>query len=129
MVILEAISYYGSQSFTLHSPRASLPLYLFTCSSPHITSKEGDTLHPPIHFLLTLGVDITSHGLLFKGAIYQLLGCSSDGLNSQALFISYQLISVALHGSNFHPTVVYIYDLVEHILLIPKRKIPPNIFI
>ena len=36
--IYEAISYYGAQSFTLHSPKASLPLV--TCSSPHRTSKE-----------------------------------------------------------------------------------------
>ena len=31
--ILEAISNYGAQAFTLHSPRASRPL--ITCSSPH----------------------------------------------------------------------------------------------
>ena len=38
--IYEAISYYGTQAFDLHSPRASLPLV--TCSSPHRTSKEED---------------------------------------------------------------------------------------
>ena len=29
--ISEAISHYGAQSFALHSPRASLPIYLITC--------------------------------------------------------------------------------------------------
>ena len=51
------------------------------------------------------------------------------GLNPQALFLSYQLISVALHGSNFHPTAVYVPHSFEHIILLPKRKIPPYIFI
>ena len=51
MVIVEAISYYGVESFTLHSPRASLPFYLITCSSPHETSKDGDILHSLGHLL------------------------------------------------------------------------------
>ena len=85
--IFEAISDYGAQSFTLHSPMASLPL--ITCSSPHRISKEGDILHRPGLLLLTLGADITTHGLMFKDDIYQFLGCSSYGSNSQALFLSY----------------------------------------
>ena len=44
LTIYEAISYYGSQAFALHSPRASLPLV--TCSSTHRTGKEEDFLHP-----------------------------------------------------------------------------------
>ena len=40
LYIFEAISDYGAQAFTLHSPSASLPL--ITCSSPHRTSKEED---------------------------------------------------------------------------------------
>ena len=47
--------------------------------------------------------------------------------NPQAPFLSYQLISVALHGSGFHPTAVYISDLVEHTILLPKMNIPPYI--
>ena len=81
LVLSEAISDYGSQAFVLHSPKASLPLV--TCSSPCRTSKEENILHPLGHLLLTLGDDFTSHGLIFKAAIYQLLGCSSHGLNSQ----------------------------------------------
>ena len=50
--ISEAISDYGAQSFALNSPSASLPL--ITCSSPHITSKEEDILHPPEHLGLSL---------------------------------------------------------------------------
>ena len=53
LVIYEAISDYGAQSFTLHTPRASLPLV--TCSSPHITSKEEDIMYLLGHLLLTLG--------------------------------------------------------------------------
>ena len=86
-------------------------------------------MHPPGHLLLTLGADITSYGLIFKDEIYRLLGCSSHGLNSQALLLSYQLILIALHGSSFHLATVYISDSVEHILLLPKRKIPPDIII
>ena len=84
--IYEAISDYGAQAFALHSPKTSLPL--ITCSSPHRTSKEGDILHPPGHLLLTLGADFTTHGLLFKAEIYQVLGCSSHGMNSQELLLS-----------------------------------------
>ena len=114
---------------SLHCPRASLPIYLITCSSPHRTSKEGDILHSLGHFLLTIGVDFTSHGSLFKAAIYHSLGFYSHGLNSQAHFLSHQLISVSLHGSSFHLAIVYICDSVEHIILLPKRKIPPDIII
>ena len=81
LIISEAISDYGAQAFALHSPRASLPLYLITCSSPHRTSKDGDILHSPGHLLLTLGDDFTSHGLMFKDEIYQLFGISSHGSN------------------------------------------------
>ena len=72
VLISEARSYYGAQSFALHSPRASVPLV--TCSSPHRTSKEKDTVHPPRHFILTLGDDFTTHGFLFKDEIYHFLG-------------------------------------------------------
>ena len=102
---------YGAQAFTLYSPRDSLPLV--TCSSPHITSKEEDILHLLGHLILTLGDDFTTHGFLFKAAKYQFLECSTHCSNPQALFLSYQLISVSLHWSSFHPVVVYISDLVE----------------
>ena len=81
LVIYEAISYYGAQEFSLHIPRASLPIYLITCSSPHRTSKDGDILHSPGQLLLTIRDDFTSHGLMFKDEIYQLFGISSHGSN------------------------------------------------
>ena len=84
-------------------------------------------MHSHGHLLLTLGADFTSHRLMLKDEIYQFLGCSSHGSNSQALFLSYQLISVALHGSSFHLAVVYISNSVEHIIILPKRKIPLDI--
>ena len=121
--IYEAISYYVAHEFILHSPRASLPLV--TCSSPHRTSKEEDILHPLGHLLLIFGADFTTHGFLFKAATYQFLECSTHVSNPQALFLSYQLISIALHGSNFHPAAVYVPDSFEHILLLTKRNIPP----
>ena len=129
LIIYEDISYYGSQSFALHSPMDSLPIYLITCSSPHITSKDGDILHLPRHLLLTLGADFNSHGLMLKDEIYHIFGFSSHGSNSQAIFLSHWLISVALHGSNFHLATVYVPDSVEHIPLLPKRKIPLDIII
>ena len=61
LVIFEAILDYGSQSFALHSPMSSLPIYLITCSSPHRISKDGDILHSLGHLLLTLGSYFTSH--------------------------------------------------------------------
>ena len=125
MDIYEAISDYGAQAFALHSPRDSLPLV--TCSSPHITSKEEDILHLPGHLLLTLGDDFTTHGSLFNAEIYNILGCSSHGSNSQELLLSLQMISAALNGSIFHRAIVYIYASVECIILLPKRKIPPYI--
>ena len=45
LVISEAISDYRAQAFTLHSLGASAPMIVITCSSPHITSKDGDILH------------------------------------------------------------------------------------
>ena len=120
----EAISDYGAPAFALNSPSASLPL--ITCSSPHRTSKEEDFLHPPRHLLLTLGAILTTHGLLFMATTYQFLECSSHILNPQEPFLTYQFNSVALHGSSLHPATVYISDLVEHIILLPKRNIPPD---
>ena len=86
-------------------------------------------MHFPGHLILTLGADFTSHGLMLKDVIYHFFGSSSHGSNSQVPFLSHQLISVALHGSSFHPTTVYVLDSIEHIVLIPMRKIPPNIII
>ena len=77
--ISEAISYYGAQSFTLHNPRASLPF--ITCSSPHKTSKEKDSLHPLGHLLLKIGADFTTHGFMLNAATYQFLECSTHGSN------------------------------------------------
>ena len=87
--ILEAISYYGAQAFTLHGPGTSLPFYLITCSSPHSTSKDGDIMHSPGHLILTLGADFSSYGLMFKDETYNLLRFNSHGSNSQALFLSH----------------------------------------
>ena len=129
LVIYEAISDHGAQSFTIDSPRASLPIYLITCSSPHKTSKDGDILHSLGHFLITLGAEFNSHGLMFKDEIYQFLWFSSHGLNSQAPFLSHYLISIALHGSSFHLAVVYALVSVENILLLPKRRVPLEIII
>ena len=87
--------------------------------------KEEDILHPPGHLLLTLGADFTSHGFLFMATTYQFLECSSHVLNPQEPFLTYQLTSVALHGSSLHSAIIS--DLVEHIILLPKRNIPPEI--
>ena len=55
--------------------------------------------------------------------IYNILGCSSHGLNSQERFLSLQLISATLHGSSFHSAAVYIFYSVEYIIILPKRNI------
>ena len=123
--ILESISDYGAQAFALNSPSASLPL--ITCSSPHRTSKEEDFLHLPGHLLLTLGDVLTTHGFLFMDETYHFLEFSSHYLNSQEPFLTFQLTSVALDGSSLHPTTIYIFYLVEHIILLPKRNITLDI--
>ena len=41
--------------------------------------------------------------------------------------LSYQCISVVLHGMRIHHAIVP--ELVEHIPLLPKKKIPPDILI
>ena len=84
-------------------------------------------MHLPGHSLLTLGAIFTTHGFLFMAATYQFLESFSHVLNPQEPFLTYQLTSVALHGSSLHSVAVYIYDLVEHIILLPKRNIPPDI--
>ena len=84
-------------------------------------------MHPPEHLLLTLGADFTTHGFMLMAATYQFLECYSHSLNSQEPFLNFQLTSVVLHGSSLHPAAIYISDLVEHIILLPKRKIPPDI--
>ena len=66
---------------------------------------------------------------MFRDGIYNFLGCSSHGLNFQKLLLSHQLVSAALHGSSFHCAAIYNSDLVEYIILLPKRKIPPDISI
>ena len=98
-----------------------------TCSSPHRTSKVADILHLPRHLILTLGADFNSHRLFFKASIYHFIGCSSHGSNSQEPLLSLLMISAALHWSSFHRVTTYISDSVECIVLLPKRKIPPDI--
>ena len=100
---------------------------MIKCSSPHKTSKEEDFLHPLGHLLLTLGDVLTTHVFLFMDATYHFIECSSHSLNSQEPFLTFQLTKVALHGSSLHPTAVYISDLVEHIIILPKKNIPPDI--
>ena len=107
-----------------------VPVLLYHWSHAHLLTeleKRNFFLHPRGSLLLTLGAVINTHGLLFMDATYHFLESSSHVLNPQEPFLTYQLTSVALHGSNLHPTAVYIYDLVEHVILLPKRKIPPDI--
>ena len=43
--------------------------------------------------------------------------------------LSYQCISIFLHSPRIHHAAVHIPELVEHIPLLPKKKIPQYIFI
>ena len=86
LVIFEAISYYGDQSFSLHGPKASLPVYLITCSTPHRTSKDEDILYLSRKLLLTLKDDFTLYGSMFKAETYNFLGFTSHGFNSHCTF-------------------------------------------
>ena len=64
-------------------------------------------------------IDLDSTYLIREGG--------SHVLNPQEPFLTYQLILVSQHGSSLHPTPVYISDLVEYIILLPKRNIPQDI--
>ena len=90
--ILDNISYYGAQAFSLYTPRASLASYLIACSSPHRISKDGDIMHSLGHLLLTHIADFTSYGSMIKGETYNLLGITSHGFNYQALLLSHHFI-------------------------------------
>ena len=52
---------------------------------------------------------------MFKAKKYNFILFTSHGLNYKALFLSYQLISVALHGSSIYLAVVNVPDLDDHI--------------
>ena len=84
-------------------------------------------MHLPGQFLLTSKDDFTSHGSMFKATTSQLLGFTLHGSNSQALLPFYQIISVALHGPIIYYANVYDPNQVEHIPLLPKKNIPPDI--
>ena len=84
-------------------------------------------MHPLGHLLLKIGADFTTHGFLFKVETYQFLEFSTHGSNPQETLLSLQMISATLHGSSFHRAAVCISDSVGYIVLLPKRKIPPDI--
>ena len=118
------------QTMELKHSISTVPMLLYHWSHAHLLTelvKKKVILHLPEHLLLTLGDDFTTHGFLFMATTYQFLECSSHVLNPQEPFLTYQLTSVALHGSSLHPSAAYISDLVEHIILLSKRNIPPEI--
>ena len=57
-------------------------------------------MHPLEHLTLTLGDDFNTHFFILMATKYQFIECSSHFLNPQENFLTYQLISVALHGSS-----------------------------
>ena len=65
----------------------------------------------------------SSHGILF-GSNYSTGG--SKFKYQEYHFLSHQCISVVLYGLRIHHTIVP--ELIEHIPLLPKKNIPPNIF-
>ena len=62
-IFLEATSYFGAQSFTLHGPRSFVSSCLITYSSPHSARNDGDLFHLLRCMLLSFGDDFNSHGL------------------------------------------------------------------
>ena len=107
--ILEDISCYGAQEFTLHGPKPPYPSYIIICTLPYSDTEFGDTIHLPGHFLLTYGDEFTSHGSILKDSTSQFLWFTSHGSNSQETLFSHQCTSI------------------EQIHVLPKRKIPPDI--
>ena len=65
----------------------------------------------------------SSHGILF-GSNYSPGG--SKFKSEEYHFLSHQCISVVIHGLRIHHATIP--KLIEHIPLLPKKKIPPDIF-
>ena len=66
----------------------------------------------------------SSHGILF-GSNYSPSG--SKFKYEEYHLLSHQCISVVLHGLRIHHAAIP--ELIEHIPLLPKKNIPPDIFI
>ena len=121
--ILEAISCYRAQVFSLHGPRPPLPSCMITCTLPYNDNEIGDILHSLGNVLLKPRCYFTSHGSMFKDEKYHFLRFTSRGFNYEELFLFHQCTSVSLHGPIIYYAHVYVPDSDEHIHVLPKRKI------
>ena len=90
---------------------------MITCTYPLCVNEVGGIIHSLGQLY---GVDFISIGSNFK-SLHHL------GAEYKSQEISHYWISVVIHGPSFHPAVVF--DPSEHISLLPKKKIPPDISI
>ena len=85
---------------------------------------HSSNYHSIGHLFNLSGVDFISIGSKFKSSHHIGIDYNSQG---PSVFLSHHWISVVLHGPSFHHVVVL--DPGEHISLLPKKKIPPEIII
>ena len=100
---------------------------MITCVSPCSASKYGDLLHSLGCLILSFGVGCTSHALKHKVHQDSFVCDSNIKMNEHSMFLFCQIILVALHGLRIYYIVFYVPNQVEHIPLLPKRKISPEI--
>ena len=119
---LEAISTHGVHAFTLFYPMPFLCSYNITCTHPLCVNEDGDMIFSLGQLFHLSGAHFISTGLKFNS--YHQLGADYKS-QDPSILLSHHWISVVIHGPSFHPAAVL--DLGEHISLLPKKKIPPEI--
>ena len=124
--LVEPIATHGAHAFALFDPIPSLCSYLITCTHPLCANKDGDIIHSLGHLFHLSGAHLISTGSNFKSSHH--LGADYKS-QDPSLFPSHHWILVVLHGPSIHLGVVYVFDLGEHIYILPKKKIPTDISI
>ena len=99
-----------------------------------LTSTGSEFRDPHVFAIMlaySLGAYTTTFGSMFQDNLVSFgLDLKKFKYGEHPLFLSHQFTSVSLYCYGFHLVVVYVLDSVDHFLLIiPKRKISPDIII
>ena len=72
-------------------------------------------------------IDLNLHGLKCQAHQDSFGPNSKIKLNEHSIFLFCQIISVSLHDTIIYYATIDVLDKVEHIPILPKKEIPPNI--
>ena len=89
---------------------------------PLYVNEDGDMIHSLGQLFHLFGAHSISIGLNFKSSHHLGVYYNSQDIS---VLLTHHWISVVLHGTSFHPVVVF--DPGEHISLLPKKNIPLDI--